>query len=213
MESIKKQNDAIRKVYTKIARLLITPTFNYPDDERVSRAMETFRGLMVSTFGDRYSSDRVADYVIFQMHKNRNSIYHEQLAYTSFLKTAFSKYLRMSSSKKMYFEDNWLKSVGLDRGQIRKMMRTKGSRTLSKFNNPEYEERTKRRHLNSPSGFASCLVSTTLWSPKSESCAQCKFSETCKKTLQRKIPELYKLRTQEYEQQQQEVHSYARVYQ
>ena len=71
---------------------------------------------------------------------------------------------------------------------------------LYKFIFPQYEESTKSRALNTDVGYYICGQSTLLWTPFSVSCQQCVKAEACKQRTRQAYPELYRIRTEEFNQ-------------
>lgn len=99
-----------------------------------------------------------------------------------------------------YYEGEFLKSLGVTMGDLILHIVDKKNHPHHKFIRTPHEERTKKRALNTPSGYYLCSKSTLMWNPFSESCNSCIFAETkCKQETQRRFPELYRLRIEETE--------------
>ena len=152
---------------------------------------------MVAEYGD-ITAERIVDYCVFQIHKNRTSQYLQSLSINSFGKTGFNKFVDMSNKSKKYSEDMWLKDSGLSRDYLRSLIEDETEHPQSKYVYMQSEEITKQRFLGSNTGFYICIQSTLLWSPFSETCNKCANVEKCKIETERRYPELYRIRTEEY---------------
>ena len=117
----------------------------------------------------------------------------------TFGKTAFSKYQQMSSKQKTYAEDQWLKDVCLTRSYLNSLISiNKQAHPLAKYIYMPAEEGTKRRCVNTDIGLVICTTSTLMWSPFSATCQSCEKADECKLITEEKYPELYRIRIEEY---------------
>lgn len=195
-ERLKKQ---IKIVYTEIVRKAIDRTFKFPDGGKVDRQLSQFIQQFTETYGGEFSTTRLVDYCVFQIHKNRTSPHQRNLAPNTFGKTAFSKYQQMSSKQKTYAEDQWLKDVCLTRSYLNSLISiNKQVHPLAKYIYMPSEEGTKKRCVNTDIGLVICSTSTLMWSPFSATCQSCKNADECKQMTEKKYPELYRIRIEEY---------------
>ena len=136
--------------------------------------------------------EKTVDYCICQVyavHRFGQDYLHRWNACHSFGEKAVSRFLQ---NRSMYHEDKWLSACGLSRSKL--FLQFTGNHPLLKFVFPEYEENTKRRMLNTETGFYICLVSTLLWTPFSPVCNKCHNQEKCREITKQKYPELYCIR-------------------
>jgi hypothetical protein len=94
----------------------------------------------------------------------------------------------------MFYEDQWLSTAQLTRKSLYNLIADRSEHPHAKYIHAFWEERTKKRMLNKEAGYLLCRISTLGWSPVSETCGQCKFTQECMKETQRKYPELYRIR-------------------
>ncbi len=93
-----------------------------------------------------------------------------------------------------WYEDEWLSKANLTRIDLVSMVEDKAAHPQAKFIYLPMEEPTKQRMLNQECGYIICQASTLGWSPKSESCSQCRFIAKCKNETSKKYPEIFRLR-------------------
>lgn len=197
MENEEYLKKKIKTVYTEIMRRCVDKSFTFPEGGKVSVQLNKFIAKFTEMCGGEFNTLRLVDYCVFQIHKNREAQYQKQLATNVFGITSLKKYLQMSSKQKTYVEDNWLKSVGLTRDYLNSLI-CKKKHPLMKYLYMPSEEFTKRRSLGTALGFLRCSMSTMMWSPFSESCQQCSQQGNCMKETEKRYPELYRLRMEEY---------------
>lgn len=204
MEKQEKINLTIR-IFTYLMRETIRKSYVFPNGGITKRTMISYVEALESIHNDGLCEGRIVDYCICQVYEARK--YSELLlkrwnASYSFGKKAIQRYCQNTNGKR-YYEDVWLKGYNISRDSLIALL-VKKEHPLQKFINPEYEERTKQRMLNSEVGFYICQISTLLWTPLSESCKNCKNNERCIKILKSKYPELYRLRMEESIKQKKE---------
>lgn len=195
-ERLKKQ---IKIVYTEIVRKLIDPSFKFPEGGKTDRKLSNFILKFTKMYGGEFSTTRLVDYCVFQIHKNRQSPHQRTLAPNTFGDTALQKYQQMTSKQKTYAEDKWLEEAQLTRTHLNSLISIeKKVHPLSKYIYMASEECTKRRCVNTEVGMVICATSTLMWSPFSDTCQQCKNADECKQATATKYPELYRIRIEEY---------------
>lgn len=194
-ERLKKQ---IKTVYTEIARRLTDPTFSFPEGGKTERQLSQFIRQFTQLCGGDFNKERLVDYCVFQIHKNRNSPYQRSLAPKTFGTTALQKYQSMSSKEKKYVEDQWLSEAKLTRVYLSSLICNKTEHPQAKYIYMAAEESTKKRCVNTEIGMVICSTSTLMWSPFSPTCQRCVNAERCKEETEAKYPELYRIRLEEY---------------
>lgn len=198
MEREERLKKHIKTVYTEITRRLIDPSFSFPEGGRSERQLSQFILKFTNVCGGEINTSRIVDYCVFQIHKNRNSSFQRTLAPKTFGETALQKYLSMSSKQKKYMEDQWLSGGNLTRTYLNSLICNKSEHPQSKYIYMASEEGTKKRYVNMDAGLFICATSTLMWSPFSPTCQICKKADVCKKETEKRYPELYRIRIEEY---------------
>lgn len=188
----------IRTIYTEIERRLVDRDFTFPEGGKVNIALSKFIKEFAKLCGGEFNTDRLVDYCVFQIHKNREAKYQRRLASNVFGKTAIEKYRSMSSKAKTFVEDKWLAEANLNRAYLKSLICNR-EHPQAKYIYMPSEEATKRRNINTEVGFLICQTSTLLWSPFSPTCQQCNNADRCKRETERNYPELYRIRLEEYD--------------
>ena len=139
----------------------------------------------------------ITDYMICQAHAYREWEKWSRVFMASwfFSEKAISRFYEAKPGLK-YYEDKWLSSFGLDRGDLKMSFISKEEHPMRKYIHMEAEESTKRRFLNQDVGYGLCVESTLMWSPMSEVCRICDYKQRCLEALKKAYPELYRLRTE-----------------
>lgn len=197
MEREEQQRKTIKTVYTEIVRKMIDKDFAFPEGGKVNIALSKFVKEFSKMCGGEFSTSRLVDYCVFQVHKNRTQPHQRTLAPNAFGKTAIQKYLSMSSKAKSYVEDQWLSEGNLNRAYLNSLICKKEHPQMKYVYMPS-EEGTKKRNVNTAVGYVICRTSTLMWSPFSSTCQQCNNADECKQETERQYPELYRLRLEEY---------------
>ena len=199
METEERLKRQIKIVYTEIIKKLVDPSFKFPEGGKVDRKLSGFIQKFSKVYGGEFSTTRLVDYCVFQIHKNRQSPHQQSLAPNTFGDTALKKYQQMASKQKTYAENKWLEEAKLTRSYLYSLIsNTKKKHPLSKYIYMASEEATKKKCLNTKVGLIICSTSTLMWSPFSETCGQCKNASECKTITSMKYPELYRIRIEEY---------------
>jgi len=176
---------------------LVDHGFDFPQGGKMERQLSQFIQRFEKWCGGVFNTVRMVDYCVFQIHKNRTSPYQHKLAYSAFGVTAFQKYQKLSSKRKKYVEDRWLEGAGLNRSLLCSSISERREHPQAKYVYMAAEESTKKRFHNTEMGYALCCASTLMWSPLSDACSQCRYTDCCKEETARRYPELYRLRQEE----------------
>lgn len=198
MEKQEKYNIIVR-IFTHLMRDTINRNFVFPGGGIAKKTVGNCIDSLENAYKGELTIERLIDFCVCQVYSvsqyNKDLLKRWNVSH-SFGNKAFLRFCQYTKGKR-YFEDVWLKDKNLSRSDLLDLFREKKSHPLQKFVNPEYEESTKKRMLNSEVGFYICRISTLLWNPFSESCGVCKSAEQCKQVLQLKYSELYRLRIEE----------------
>lgn len=189
-------------VFSTIIKRLVLPTFVFPNPSvgttkrAINSCIEALEKEHLSV-----SKERIVDYCICQAYAA--SFYEDfHKVWTpshSFGKKALSRFANTSKGTR-YYEDKWLSESGLSRGALLRMIADRSTHPQAKYIYPEYEDSTKRRLVGTDAGYYNCGDATLLWTPFSPVCQSCSKSTPCKARTQKLYPELYRLRTQAYEE-------------
>lgn len=154
------------------------------------------------TYSDKdnhISDEKIVSYCInnvYRMSKMRGSVIDFFKIAQIFGKTSVEKYLSSKTGSR-YYENQFLSSINVTRNDLVMLIVDRDRHPHSDYIYPVYEERTKKRALNTDAGLYLCKRSTLLWAPMSPTCKKCMFAEVCKQALLNKYPELYRLRTEQ----------------
>lgn len=200
-ELIRRQTKQIRRLYTEIVRATGDTLFRFPEGGKANETLARFVEEMGKASGGQLSTERMVDYCVFQIHKNRNSSQNRNTAVNAFGTTAMKKYREMTSKGKTWAEDTWMKEYGLDRARLAaRFPMNRQEHPLDKFIYMAAEEGTKNRFLGTGQGALICATATLMWSPFSEACRRCRNAEDCEKETAAAYPELYRIRKEAYDQ-------------
>lgn len=191
-----RQGKAIANVFTILMRTAVAPAFTFPKGGLAMRAVSS----CLDALGGEVSNERIVDFCICQVYAisrfeavylNRWRVSH------SFGLKALERFAASRQASR-YYEDRWLKRHGLSRDTLLSFIRDRREHPLFRYVFPRYEEATKKRVLNTTVGYYICGVSTLLWTPFSPVCRQCVHVESCRERTRINYPELYRIRTEEY---------------
>lgn len=180
----------MKTVFSAIAVKLMKPTFKFSGGGATTRTLNSFLDLMEKEFGS-VTSERLVDFCVCAAYAFRN---RPQWTINQVFGKSSIKRLKERTKGGKYYEDQWLSSVSLNRVDLVAMIADKSVHPQAKFIYIASEEPTKRRMLNTAVGYLICQTSTLGWSPLSESCSKCNLAEDCKQELQKRFPELYRIR-------------------
>lgn len=182
---------------------MVNPSFKIPNPNG-GIAMRTINQCLDSlekNFGDEISRDRIVDFCICQAYR----VYCVDTKHTEkwgvqqyFGNKAIESFISTNKNRK-YYEDKWLGNE-LPRIKLLSLIADRKEHPQFKFIFPKYEENTKKRMINTDVGYYICGQSTLLWTPFSPTCQQCIKAEICKKRTQQSYPELYRIRIEEFNQ-------------
>ena len=179
-------------VFTEIQRRLVDPTFRFSQGGATIRTLSNFLDLFEKEFGS-VTKERLVDFCVCTAYTYRN-----RQNWT--VKQAFGpssiKRLKESKQGKAYYENSWLSSAQLSREYLVNLIIDRREHPQAKYIYVPSEEASKKRLLNQEVGYLLCQTSTLGWSPVSDACKQCNYTEKCKKATQSKFPELYRIRVE-----------------
>ena len=183
------------KLFTYIVNKLINPAYKMPQGGESLRVMTNAIARLEKKYGEA-SISRIVDYIVCASYvfKNREQGWK--------LNSVFGpkSIERFTTDKGLkYYEDKGLMTENMTRNDLIKFLTNDSQHPLSKFIYIASEESTKRRLLNQEVGYIICQSSTLGWTPESESCKRCDFTEKCKAETSKKYPEIYRLRIEAYE--------------
>lgn len=182
----------IMVVFTKIERSTGNKKFKFPQGGSAIRMLDNFLQMLEDEYGC-ITEGRIVDVCICTAHafRDRKDRMVKQMFGPASIK-------RMKESKRgaRFYEDRWLSEHGLERATLIKMISDRSEHPQAKFIFMLSEEGTKTRFLNQEIGYALCQTATLGWSPISEACSNCIFTDSCKKATDTKYPELYRIRVE-----------------
>lgn len=169
---------------------MLTPAFKFSGGGATQRTIAKFLDMMEEEFG-AITAERLVDFSICTAYAYRNV---SQWTIKQIFGKASIQRLRSRKHGTTWYEDNWLEQKSLDRESLIKLIADRSEHPQAKYIYVASEEPTKRRLLNKNVGYVVCQASTLGWSPLSETCESCIFTEKCKEETKRKFPELYRIR-------------------
>lgn len=177
-------------IFTEIQRRLVDPTFKFSQGGATFKTLSNFLKNMEKEFGcvtkERMVDACVRCAYIFRESPNRSI--------KQIFGPASVKRIKDTKREIIFYENRWLESAQLNRGLLINMIADRSEHPQAKYIYVHSEEATKTRMLNQEVGYLLCQTSTLGWSPISEACQQCSFTERCKKETQIKFPELFRIR-------------------
>lgn len=179
-------------VYTEIQRRLVDPAFKFSQGGATTKTISNFLDLLAKEFGS-VTKERLVDFCICTAYTYRN---REKWTIKQAFGPSSIKRLKESKQGKAYYENSWLSSAQLSREYLINLIIDRREHPQAKYIHIQSEEASKKRLLNQEVGYLLCQTSTLGWSPISEACSECNFTEQCKKETQGKYPELYRIRVE-----------------
>lgn len=178
------------KIFTRIAINLINPGFRFPNGGAATHIVTQALERLEKKCGG-LSRERIVDYCVTSAYifKDRGTEWKINQVFGPKSTQRFD-----TDKGRRYYEDRWLTSANITRADLLSLIEDKSQHPQAKYIYLPMEESTKRRLLNHEAGFLICQSSTLGWSPESECCSECKFTEECKIETNRKFPEIYRLR-------------------
>lgn len=177
-------------MFTAIAIKLINPRFKFPQGGASTRLiLNALTKLEKKENG--LSRERIVDYVVCSAYpfKDRDDAWKVNQVFGPKSLERFN-----TDKGRRYYEDNWLKTAGLTRANLLKLIEDRSEHPQAKYVYMPMEEPTKKRMLNTEVGYTICQASTLGWSPLSPSCQECNYTHKCQIETQQKFPEIYRLR-------------------
>ena len=184
----KKTIRVIGTVITAIRRVS-DPKFRFPGGGRAETLAGKFYDEMMKRTGD-VAEKRVVDYCVYFCHTRGDRPFTAANVMST---VSLGKFLGRNYGQ-TFFEDRWLRKMGLSREGLEGMIRSPSEHPLAKYIYVEAEETTKKRCLGTAAGYVICQSATPGWSPLSEACSSCPSVEKCRKRTGKRNMELYRLR-------------------
>lgn len=203
------RNERIRvtvALFEALVRRRLDACWRFPGGGAARRVVGDCLDVLERDSGGTLSDERLSDFCICQVHAisrfDEAYLAHRWSASHSFGVKARARF-SASTRQRRYHEDRWLAEAGLSRSGLPSLVRDRREHPLWTFVDPQYEEGTKSRVVNTPVGYYICGVSTLLWNPFSVSCRECLSVPSCRRRTCRRYPELYRLRCEETERRKQ----------
>lgn len=188
------------KVFSILMRTAVTAAFTFPKGGIATRAVSSCLGVLDGHCQRETSDERIVDFCVCQVYaiSRFDAVYLKRWKVShSFGQKALERFAANQQATR-YYEDRWLRKYGLSRGVLVSYIRDRREHPLFRYVFPRYEEVTKERALNTTVGYYICGISTLLWTPFSPACQQCCHAEACRERTRLNYPELYRIRTEEY---------------
>ena len=182
----------IATVFTAIIHKLVSPTYRFPKGGAATRTIATFLDRMEHEFG-AVTCERLVDACVTGAYTFRD---RDDWPLKQVFGPSTIKRVKEHKRGQLFYQNQWLETGGLSRGALISMIKDRKEHPQAKLIYIKSEEASKKRQLNQKAGFLICQISTLGWSPKSEACQQCKFTEDCRRETERKYPEIYRLRVE-----------------
>ena len=191
----------LSKMIETVIRRCIDPKWRFPGGPNLV-ALEIDINVLSKLWPYKGIADeRVVDYVVYQIYRNRKTIesgmsWNPHYMFTNYAVNKY-RYQFMSDEGKSginYYINRWLDEYELSRGALVKIIEEPKPNSLRKYVYMESEEVTKKRFLNTECGYLLCQRSTTGWAPLSETCKQCDYNKQCEQATAKRLPELVRLR-------------------
>lgn len=177
-------------VFAEIQKKLVDPTFKFSQGGATIKVLSNFLNLFGQEYGT-VSKERLVDFCVYAAHIFKHI---KRASIKQIFGPSSVKRFRNNNRNDRYHEDRWLSSVQLSREYLVNMIADRQEHPQAKYIYVEAEEYSKKRLLNTEIGYVLCQTSTLGWSPVSETCNKCTFTQQCKKETQSKYPELYRIR-------------------
>lgn len=181
----------LKKVFTAIANQMIDPTFKFSEGGATIRVLQSFLDKLAEE-NSAIAEERIVDVCVNIAYIYRNNF---RPVKNMFSLSSIERFNESRRGKK-YYEDEWLKTGSLTRSSLLSLIADRKEHPLSGYLYMANEEPRKLRLHNKKTGFMICQTSTLGWSPMSDACNTCNFSDDCKKLTNINYPELYRIRTE-----------------
>lgn len=184
-----RQIKQLKIVFTTIKKKTGDSKFKFSEGAAITKRLSSF----IDQLEDRLSAvseERIVDVCVSIAYRFRET------AYT--VKTMFSagsiKHFFDAKRGQKFYENAWLDAHGLSRPALLALIADRRKHPQEDFIYMPSEEDRKMRLHNTKAGYMMCQVSTLGWSPESQACLCCQYTDDCKIETERKFPELYRIR-------------------
>ena len=202
METGSKQVKRIARAAETIIRKTIQPKYRLPQNEyylqHIVLGMNMYKA---KCYPMGLADERIADYLLYQIYRYRDMIGTDTRWNITWLFTANAvekyraQFLSKGGKSGMYFYiHEWMDEYKLTMERILNVIAEPKPNEMAQYTYMPSEESIKARWLNTEAGFMLCGSSTTGWSPQSRTCSKCVNIERCKARMQKKYPELLRIR-------------------
>lgn len=198
----------LSKMVETVIKRCISPRWKFPGGPNLLVLQDDIK-VLNGIFGERVSEERVVDYVVYQIYRNRGTIekgitWCPHFMFTDYAVDKFKRQFMSETGKSgiNYYIDLWLNDGETSREELTAMIEKPRPNQIMKFIYMESEEITKQRFFNTECGYLLCQKSTTGWAPQSAVCNKCDYSKQCEQDTERKFPELVRLRREKYGKEQ-----------
>lgn len=192
--------EKIKRAYIKLMTA-VDPTWKCPGGGQPLLYMNQGLDYMEKRyFPNGLTDERIIDCLIYQVYRYRELIGQGRFDYrwcfsTNAIDKFYNQFFGGGKGRGMtYYINQWLDSERLSRKQLVDIIADPKQNPYLQYLYMHSEEMAKQRFLNTEVGYLMCLNNTTGWSPLSECCKQCKFTEKCIKESEHKYPEIIRLR-------------------
>lgn len=181
------------KVFTFLYREGVSSSFRFPKGYGAN-ILNSFADDLLKRENGMVSLGIVVDYCIHQAHLWRDADRWKNFSISwAFGKKGVDRFYNAKRGVR-YYQDIWLKENNWSRDELKCKFVEFKEHPLKKFIYIDAEETTKKKMLNSDAGLALCITTTSLFSPKSNACNECRFNSQCEQILKTSNPELHRLR-------------------
>lgn len=179
---------------------MVAPDFVFPRGGAAGRTVDMCIGALEGRYTG-ISHERIVDFCVCQAYAvdgfGADYIPKWKVSH-SFGRKALERFESTSGVRRGY-EDRWLRSCGLSRGELLSYIADRSTHPHFRFIFPGWEEATKSRMLSTDVGYYICARSTLLWTPFSPACRRCLSAGACRERTSKIFPELYRIRVDEYQ--------------
>ena len=177
--------------YQKIYNL---PKYSYNDSKINSKYIESFLNIIDKKYKlPCIGKEFLINYFLFQFD------YWSQLTLKSYNQTINPQYIigkkafqRWSDRDSSY--DWQLESLGIIKKYKISLRDLKSLLNTQNVEDNNFEDKERKRFLNTERGFIHCIERTTLYNKRSSVCLFCNFKSDCEKLLKRNYPKIYEIR-------------------
>lgn len=205
---LQEQTNRVIKMLETLVRRTINPKWQFTKDGNAALYIQNGVQQLPKLFSSiQIDEERIVDYIVYQIYRNRDAIESGLWQYHwLFSKAAMDRYKKQFLEREAkagvnYYINLWLEENEISRSDLLRIVAKSKPNPLRNMVYLESEESIKKRFHNTQNGFTLCQLSTTGWSPLSESCKKCEKWIDCGKLTAQKYPELMRLRKEAYGKQ------------